>query len=285
MQVIRLSVLVVFIISFYSQFAFSFGANGHRAVGQIAENHLSPAAQQAIRRIMAGESLAIAATWPDEMRSSPDNPKFWASTAAKWHFVNVGPDETYEDSKKEAKGDAYMALNAFVAILKGEKVPKGPIRDGLTQYFGDIDASKNQKALQQFAVRFIVHIVGDIHQPLHTGYLSDFGGNSIKVEWFGQPRKLHGVWDTDLLESQQLSYSELSDKLDKLDAPAVAKIQGSEPIDWLNESLVYRKQAYDVDSYDSDFSYSYVFNNQPLLESQLQKGGLRAAALFNQIFK
>lgn len=280
-----LSAVFTFWLVFVSVNAYGFGANGHRVVGQIADNHLSATARAALLNILEGEQLSFAATWPDDMRSSPDDPDFWGySAAANWHFVNVDPNETYEQSRKNNKGDAYVALDTLTAILNDASIPEGPVADALTSYFGDLNDPSKEKEIKRFAVRFIVHIIGDIHQPLHAGYQSDRGGNNIDVEWFGQRKKLHSVWDTDLVQSQQLSFSEIALKIDRLSDAENSQIQSSQPIDWVNESLELRLSAYDVDKYNSDFSYDYTFRFIPVIESQMLKAGLRTAALFNNIF-
>lgn len=265
--------------------AYGFGANGHRVVGEVATHYLSPEAQHALEQILDGEPLAFAATWPDDMRSSPDDTTFWSySAAANWHFVNLPAGKTYEESEKNNKGDAYVALNTFIAILDGNPIPKGPVANALKGYFGNLKAPKKQKEIKQFAVKFIVHIIGDIHQPLHSGHASDRGGNSIKVKWFKQERKLHSVWDTELIESQNLSFTEVARKINRIDPATVKQYQASKPIDWLHESIALREQAYDVEQYHSDFSYDYTFRFVPLINSQLLKGGIRTAGVFNQIF-
>jgi hypothetical protein len=280
-QIMRTVAAIVFLVALtFTHQALGFGANGHRVVGKIAEAHLTENAQAMVTIILDGEPLARAATWPDEMRSAPD--PFWKDIAAKWHFVNVPEGQTYEASDKEPKGDANVALHAFTAILRGETLEDGPMKQGLNQFFGDIEKPENQKGLKAFALRFLVHILGDIHQPLHTGYKKDRGGNSIKVEFFGEPTNLHSVWDTDLVEAQQLSFSELASFVDISDADQIRELQESEPIDWLHESLDLRKTAYDVA--DGKFSYGYTYDNVPIIESQLRKAGIRTAGLLNDIF-
>ncbi|MDH5547977.1 MAG: S1/P1 nuclease [Gammaproteobacteria bacterium] len=265
---------------------FGFGQTGHRTVGEVASYHLSASAKKAIDEILDGEGLAFAATWPDEMRSSPENKEFWGyDAAANWHFINVNPGETYENSAKNPKGDSYVALNTFVAILENKTIPQGPVASALQKYFGDLTNPKKQKEIKKFALRFLVHIVGDMHQPLHAGYPSDLGGNKIKVKWFGKTTNLHKVWDEELVEEQHLGFTELTRKINNAKASAVKEIQKSKPIDWVHETIQIRTQAYDVDSFKGSFSYDYVYRFVPMIESQMFKGGLRAAALLNRIFK
>lgn len=275
-----------FFFLFFSINAYGFGATGHRVVGEVASNHLSPEARKAIAEILDGEPLSFAATWPDDMRSSKDDPVFWSYTAAaNWHFVNLKSDEDYETSKKNSKGDAFVALNTFIAILEDSPIPEGPVATALTNYLGDLTAPVNQKNVKRFSVRFIIHIVGDLHQPLHAGHSSDLGGNRIDVTWFDKKSNLHKVWDEGLVEYQNLSFTELVRKIDRANEKEITSIQDSEAIDWLNEVIDMRVQAYDLSEYkNNELSYDYSFKNVPVIEEQMLKGGLRAAALFNNIF-
>ncbi|MFT6437653.1 MAG: hypothetical protein ACJAVI_005729 [Candidatus Azotimanducaceae bacterium] len=266
-----------------SSLANGFGANGHRIIGEIASNHLSTEAKEQIRLILDSFPLAFEATWPDEMRSAGGS--FWSYEASlNWHFINVPRRTTYEKSPQEPKGDSYTALKAFVAILKGEEVPEGAVKAALEKELnGDLYSQKAKR----YAVSFIVHIVGDIHQPLHLGYKSDNGGNSISTHWFGEERNLHDIWDVELVETQQLSYSELARKIDRLTPEKKANIQSATTMDWINESLKLRLEAYDTsllqgNDSDDDYKYSYIY--VPVIEDQMVKAGLRAAALFNSIY-
>lgn len=271
---------VILVLS-VSTLAHGFGANGHRIIGEIASNHLSPEARIQIAQILNNRPLAFEATWPDEMRSAGGS--FWSYDASlNWHFINVPPDTTYEESGKEPKGDAFVALNAFVAILKDAPVPEGAVKTALEkQLNGDLYSDE----AKQYAVRFIVHIVGDIHQPLHLGYASDSGGNSIQVKWFDEEKNLHDIWDVELVEAQQLSYSEMVRKIDRATPDEVAEIQSADTMHWINESLNLRLQAYDIAQFQRDDTYKYSYRYVPLIEKQMLKAGLRAAALFNAIYQ
>src|SRR5690349_18223467 len=137
--------------------AFAWGKTGHRVVAAIADTQLSGLARAHIREIIGVEGLDEAATWPDDMRSDPS--PFWQKTASPWHYVTLN-GITYDHAPKE--GDALQALARFSAMLK------------------DPNASRADK---QLALRFIVHLVGDLHQPLHAGKCCDKGGNDVKVTW------------------------------------------------------------------------------------------------------
>ncbi len=159
--------------------ALGWGAKGHRVIGVLAEEHLTAAARAAVNEILDGEDLATVSTWADDMRSSPDNREFWSDYSAVWHYVNVAPGVSYADSEKNPRGDAYVAVATFIAILRDEAVPAGPVREGLEFYFGDLAARKTD--VRRFALKFLVHILEDLQQPVHSGYADDRGGNDVRL--------------------------------------------------------------------------------------------------------
>lgn len=242
--------------------ASAYGPTGHRVIAELASRHLSPEAKAAVEAILGDEFMAEAATWPDEMRSNPSD--FFRKVAGVYHYVNLPDGVTYEESEKNPAGDAVTALANFTAILKDE------------------NAAKEDKAL---ALRFIIHIVGDLHQPLHAGRAEDRGGNRITVVWFEEMSNLHKVWDEDLIDHKGLSFTEWTNFLDRKIKPKHIKAwQQSGPTDWLGELISYRGDIYES-SKKGILSWDYVYKYTPLLKSQLSKGGIRLAGYLNEIFK
>ncbi len=234
---------------------YAFGPTGHRVVGRIAENHLTSQARRAVKQIMGSESLPEAATWPDEVRSDP---KY--DGTAPWHYVTIEDGETYKPSPK---GDVIEAIQRFKVQLK--------------------DPSASQED-QVIAIRWLVHLVGDIHQPLHAGRGADLGGNKIETQWFGKKTNIHAVWDAGLIESTQLSYSELAEFIDTIPASKVRQWQHSTVLDWAQESIGYRDQAYELPEQNINGSYKYAYKNVPLVNQRLVQAGVRLADLLNSIF-
>ena len=256
--------------------ALAWGKTGHRVIAAIADTQLSGLARANVEQILGpGESLDEAANWPDEMRSAPG--EFWQKTATPWHYVTLD-GIIYDHAPPE--GDAFEALGRFKKTLQ------------------DPNASRADK---QLALRFIVHLVGDLHQPLHVGKCCDKGGNDVKVTFFGKPTNLHAVWDSQLVDDEQLSFSELATKLERHISPQdVVKWWDSNPRDWISESAEIRDSVYPT-SRDfgnppkgrkptkgepplPDLSYSYVFKFTPVMERRLSQGGVRLAAYLNAIF-
>jgi hypothetical protein len=264
----------------------AWGQNGHRVIGALAEERLTDTARSAVEEILKGEDLATVSTWADEMRSAPDNPEFWATRAANWHYVNIAPGETYASSKKNPRGDAYVALETFIAILRDAPVPAGPVRDGLEFYFGDLAARKAE--VRTFALKFLVHILGDLQQPLHSGYAADRGGNDVRLSWFGQTSNLHAIWDTQLIEQQDLSYTELAKRLSRrlarMPTAEIRALESAAPLTWIEESQGLLEHIYAQHAGSTDLSYAYADEFRPAVEARLVSGGLRTAYVLNSLF-
>jgi hypothetical protein len=157
--------------------AWAWGRLGHRAIAKLAERHLSPAAKAAIAELLEpGESLADCSTWADEHRR--ELPK-----TAPWHYVDVPLDEPRYDDRfagdEPGKGFIVPKIREFKAILKDRSRPV---------------------AERRFALRFLVHLVEDLHMPLHVGESHDKGGNDLQVQWFDPGSKLHRVWDSGIID-------------------------------------------------------------------------------------
>ena len=239
--------------------AWAWGKTGHRVIGQIAEPYLTPAAQTGVKHILGVETMAEASNWPDFMRSDPSD--FWQHTANPWHYVTVPKGKTYADVGAPSEGDAGTALRRFSATVR---YPKTPLAD------------------KQLALRFIIHIVGDLHQPLHAGNGQDKGGNEVHVTFAGRPTNLHAVWDSGLIDDEQLSYSELANWLGaRITSADVRAWSTPDPQVWIAESAALRDRIYPQ---DSSLSYRYVFDNKARMEERLERGGVRLAAYLNQLF-
>ena len=240
--------------------ALAWGPLGHRVTGQIAQQHLTPRAAAAVQRILGVEDLAEASTWPDEMRSNPE--PFWQKTASPWHYVTVPAGKLYADVGAPPEGDSVTALQQFAATLNDPK------------------ASREQ---QQLALRFAVHIIGDLQQPLHAGNGTDKGGNELRVRWFSKDTNLHAVWDSDLPLEKALSYTEYAHWLMRRLQPADVKAWSSaDPLVWIAESAVLRDQIYPR---DTKLSYDYIYQNAPIVDRRLTQGGLRIAAWLNTVWR
>jgi hypothetical protein len=130
-----------------------------------------------------------------------------------------------------------------------------------------------------------VHFVGDIHQPMHLGEKRDKGGNNIKLKWFGKNTNLHRIWDSDIIDSSKMSYTELTNNLPRL-SNSKKKEYESSPIEvWVKETHDLTKKIYKDLPENIDLGYRYRYENFDTIRLQLLKAGLRLAYILDDIFK
>ena len=269
----------------------AWGQNGHRILAEIAQHRLSEGAAQAISELLGGRRLADISTEPDELRADPR----W-SCAAPFHYVTIPEGIQYPDAEFEGweNGDAVRGI-LF-----------------LSKRLLDLQVSREERAT---ALAFLVHLVGDLHQPLHTGKGCDRGGNAIRVDWFGETRNLHSVWDTAIVESENLSYIEYTEEIER-NRQLVVGMESASPANWMTEAQDYFGDIYKCDLRDGcpcfcgtcadglsvfggcemavgcrlqvsnrvRLGYRYKFRTKPIVERQLKTGGWRLAHLLNQLF-
>ena len=252
-------VLVALLALLWADSAFAWGRTGHRVTGAIAERFLSAQTRAAVREILDPETLAEASTWADEMRASPD--PFWRERAGAYHYVTVPDGKSYAQVGAPAQGDAVTALREFAVILRD---PNASLAD------------------RQRALRFAIHIIGDLHQPLHVGNGRDRGGNDIKVHFFGRPTNLHRVWDSGIIDREQLSFSEWASWLGARITPQQAvRWAVSDPLVWIAESARIRSSLYPE---QTDIGWRYVLRHKPVICERLAQAGVRIAAWLNAVF-
>ena len=246
-----------------SLFLISWGVVGHRAIGKIAENHLSAKAKKAVMEILGSESLAMVSTYPDEIRPYPK----YAYTAP-WHYVNLPEGLSYEDFSIQLK--SLEKPNIYKAILTNISDLKDP-------------AKSNQEKV--FALKFLVHLVGDIHQPMHTGHAEDSGGNGIKVKLMRRETNLHGLWDSGLIDYAGMSYLELAKECDVVEKKDLKAWKKDEIVKWAFESYQMSKQLYAEAAQNPDFDYNYYPTHADLVKKRLAQAGIRLAAILNEIYQ
>lgn len=260
----HLKILLVFCLLLSFNFGYSWGTTGHRVVAQIAQNHLSRKAQREIKKIFANEPMAYWANWPDFIKS--DTTDVWKSTSS-WHYINIDKQKDFEDFKVAIKSQKAPNLYTQIQILSAQlKDEKTSIKD------------------KKIALIFLIHLMGDLAQPMHTGRYADLGGNKIKLNFFGQPTNLHALWDSKLIDNTQYSYTEFANVLDVKPADEVKQIQSGTLEDWLYDSHKEANYIYANSVEGKNYSYDYVYKFEPLLERQLLYGGLRLAKILNDIF-
>lgn len=129
----------------------------------------------------------------------------------------------------------------------------------------------------------LVHLVGDLHQPLHTGLQEDKGGNAFQVQWFKTGTNLHAVWDTKMIEHFNMSYTQLAKTMPKLTKKQVQTIQAGNAATWMEESRDLVKKIYKTTSKGDALGYAYMYDYFDTLRACLQRAGIRLAGMLNKL--
>lgn len=278
---------LLFFCVLHTQNAFSWGANGHRIVARICDLNLTPQAKTEIQNILGKDYIEELANWPDYVKSE----RGW-DFAEKWHYTTVHPDQGVLDVrahylKDSSINDAIEAIEFMHDILLGDAAAI----QSFEKMMRDNRARPLANSTKATALAFLVHLVGDIHQPLHVGKNRDLGGNKISVLFFYEKTNLHAVWDTELIEHERLSYTEFARFSNKLTPAEMIDAQQSTIDDWAQESIVLRERIYntlynytDRDSGLPSFSWQYQHDFIPEVKQRLALSGVRLAGILNNIF-
>lgn len=249
----------------------AWGPLGHAVVADIASSRLTPTTRKNLQLLLGNDSLASIASWADLVRK--DRPEAYA-----WHFVDIPKDaagfseerDCYrpQDKQKDAATDHHNCVVDRLEMFK--------------KVLADENASKADRLE---ALKWIVHFVGDLHQPLHA--VDEFrGGNDIKLPIFGSPKcgdydcNLHWAWDSELLTHTGYSEEEYVRHLNHLIAQKHLERQaGGNPVDWANESHLQARRI--IDAKPAAVDEGYYQANIDLVNEKLALAGLRLAALLN----
>ncbi len=253
----RLTILCLALFAVLNGFAW--GQKGHDVVAYIAENHLSPEAAQRVAEVLRGRSLVYYANWMDNASHTPA----YAHTKT-WHYMNIDEHETIETQPRHPKGDILTAVNGIIKhIEKGKLSPE--------EEFDEL--------------RMLIHLVGDMHCPMHAGRSTDRGGNAVKVLYFSRETNLHSIWDSSLVESaHNWSYSEWQYQIDRVTEEFATQMQQGSIEDWFAQTVAIAKKVYEVTPEGSKISYDYINAMAPVIEQQLLLGGLRLAGVLNRLY-
>lgn len=272
--------ILILALSLVSANALAWGPTGHRVVGEIAHKFLDVETLSKVHRILKGESLAKVSTWPDEIKSEPQT----YSHTFNWHYTTWA-DEVHDHSaeREDATGGFLLKeISENLAVLKDPK------------------ATDEKKA---FSLKFIVHLIGDLHMPLHVGGGNDQGGNYCKVTFHGKATNLHQLWDEGMIDFTNLSFTEMSRFVSE--GRKIADITSwkmGDVLTWAQESKTLRNTLYPADVAPvanlvqtrkycqkdvlpedmPKLGYEYSYKFMPVVEQRLYQAGLRLAVLLNQ---
>lgn len=249
--------------------AYGWGAKGHDVIAAIAEQNLTRRARKELDRLLGGRSIVYYSSWMDNIQNSP----YWEDGYNKtktWHYANVDEGHTYQTMKKNDNGDVVTGL-VFLT-------------EQLTDNYDNLTDS-----MKVDYVKMIVHMVGDMHCPMHAGRLSDLGGNRTKVKWFGSNTNLHSVWDSKIVESaRKWSYTEWCDHLDRTSRKFKKSVMRGTYEGWFMETVDGAASVYEyverLGKENPNLSYQFVYDFSPLLEDRLLVAGYRLAYVLNMIF-
>ncbi len=240
----------------------AWGTQGHRISGEIANSYLTKKARKAISAILGNESIAITSNWADFVKSDTSY-----RYLSNWHYINL-PAALNKDAVEnflaaDTATDVYTKINWLTAQLKNKLLSTDK---------------------QQLYLRVLIHLVEDVHQPMHVGRPDDLGGNRVTVNWFSDASNLHQVWDSKLIDFQQLSYTEYVAAIN-FTTKEQRKEWMAEPVsEWIWQSYQQAEKIYagvkTGDRLGFDYNYKYIAT----LNEQLLKAGVHLAGLLNQIF-
>ena len=256
----RIIYLLIVLITFSYQANASkiWGPTGHRVVGEIAQDYLKPKTKRKLKKLLKKKSLAFLSTYADEIKSDKRYNEFYT-----WHYVNMPLDEDYDASKANPKGNLVTGIEYCKKVIKGD------------------NSSDDDKA---FYLKLLIHLIGDLHQPMHVGLAEDRGGNDFKVKWHYSDTNLHAVWDYKMIDRFDMGYKELAENADVLTRDQVKAYQEGTVIDWVNEVHILSKDVYTSIEKEDNLRYKYSYKYMNVVRSQLQIGGIRLAKVLNDLF-
>jgi hypothetical protein len=271
--------------------AFGWWETGHQTVARIATAHLTPAARTRIARILGvpdspdavADALATASTWADETKAQ--------TGTGSWHFIDLALQDTRADIPARCKDDdcAPARIRIFAAELKTH--------------------SPSSRWSELDSLRYVVHLVGDVHQPLHDASDADLGGNCEQLQPpFGRAKNLHAFWDGEIIEAMDMDARALTATIETQigvmkEADQAAMAAGDQD-DWVwqghelaikdvysklnvpTEPVIFPKGCpeapADITEFKPQVDAGYLSAMKPVVQMQLARAGLRLARLLNE---
>lgn len=239
--------------------SFGWGQKGHDVTAFVAECNLRPGVRNKVMKLLGNHSLVYYANWLDNASHTPE----YAGTST-WHYANVDEGFTYETMERLPEGDVVTAVNALTAKLKRR------------------DLAPEEEKL---CLMMLIHLVGDLHCPMHAGRRTDRGGNEVAVKFFNSPSKLHTIWDTNLVEAaHKWGYIDWQQQIDRATPREKRAIAAGTVEEWFSETHAIAVQIYNDTPAGTVVSYDYIARYTPVIEEQLLRGGLRLAGILNDIY-
>ena len=260
---VLLTLLVSLVVVLPAQ---AWGPLGHSVVAALAQRHLSPSAEAEVERLLAPEhtqSLADIANWADKVQDDPAQAALWKQTRGLHYIDFITGDCNYVPPRDCRNGNCVVA--------------------GIEHYVQVLGDRSQSDAARRDALKFVVHFVGDVHQPLHSGSRDDKGGNTFQVQFNGKGSNLHKVWDSGMLYSRNLDWKAYAQMLDA-EAP-VSLPPTIAPLDnpyaqWAEESCrITEEPGFYPPTHvlGADYTQAHL----PAAELRLREAGRRLAEVLN----
>lgn len=255
--------------------SYAWGKLGHQIVGDIAELLLTKKADIEVSQLLGGQKISEAANWADDIKGDDS----WIMTRT-WHFWEP---PLAKPKRHQNAGDVISATKQMIKIVE----------DGSKKHRSS-GAYNGKKLLPDEALKFLIHFVGDIHQPLHLGSGTDRGGNDFRVKWFGETQdgkyqwNLHSVWDFGIpKEIGHLSKAQIQRELGISYQRSLSQLMNSSVDLWAEESKAIRSRVYPATKSGGvpNLEKKYLDQNLPIARDQLFRAGIRLAGILNRIFR
>jgi len=248
-------IVLSLVLALLAPAAHAWGSQGHQVVALLAEHHLTPKAKEHVQKLLAlqpGETLASISTWADEHR----NP-----TTASWHYINFPKNTcTYDAARDCPDGNCVVeAINRQLAVLASD--------------------APDEKRLA--ALKYVVHLVADVHQPLHAGYGEDRGGNTYQLQAFMRGSNLHALWDTGLIKNLDMTNEALVAKIGPVSSLTNVMQLSAAGIAEESCKIVGTPGFYPERKVGAD----YVERFTQVMEQRLVVAANRLAAMLNRVFR
>ena len=240
--------------------AHAWSGPGHRIIAAMAEQRLVPEARAEVRRLLAqsgSSTMSDVATWAD-VRDDPAQ-RVLSKATSRFHYVNFADASCrYQAARDCADGNCVVAA--------------------IDRYAGVLGDRSRADAERLDALRFLVHFVGDAHQPLHAGYRRDRGGNDYQIQFNGKGTNLHAIWDYEVIASRKIGWKKYAQRLQ----PSTTRTAGGDARDWAEESCrITRDDAIYPVAHTLD--KNYIETMRVIAERQLQQAAVRLGDTLNRV--
>ena len=249
--------LAIILLTTLSVDAMAWGMSGHRIVASLAQDMLSCKANKKINKVLGGNTPTMVANWGDFIKSDPKINHF-----DDWHYTNL--DSNLTRSQFDSAIMATTSGQCVYQILS------------LTE-----ELKKNPKDAQK--LKLLIHIVGDMCQPMHMGRESDRGGNDIRITWFGRKMNLHSLWDTHIIGYNELSYTEYAEDIKRMFPRKKQKFSKELVVETAWQTYQITEKLYKTSEKTSD-GYRYIYDYQKTCEERLSTGGMLLATILDYIY-